>query len=347
MPPARILTLEGIRGFAASYVFIGHAGLMYFGLRNGKFGLPFQFGQEAVMLFFLISGFVIHLSVSSSRHMTAAGYLFRRFVRIYPLLLITLGISWAMSWPGSASGGPLWANALMLQDFQQAKPGVWFNTFAGNTALWSLSYEWWFYMLYLPTERLLPAPYRLPIVLGLSMGAAVAYILCPSQILLWLAYYAIWWTGVELAREYMAEGRVTMKRQWPGIAGLATLAVLFGFAALVVKSRGAALSFGDFPLLFVRHFGSAAVFLAVACSLTASGKAIVSRCAKFFVPIAGCSYALYVLHIPLVIQARYAPGLGRTGAFLLYSAIMLVVAFVLEGPVQAAIRRQLIAKPAA
>jgi peptidoglycan/LPS O-acetylase OafA/YrhL len=53
--------LDSLRGFAAAYVVVHHAHLA----PQSAFGNLLFFGQEAVILFFLLSGFVIHYSTHS------------------------------------------------------------------------------------------------------------------------------------------------------------------------------------------------------------------------------------------------------------------------------------------
>jgi peptidoglycan/LPS O-acetylase OafA/YrhL len=84
--------LEMMRGFAALYVMAGH--LFTHRTANGisLYSVPFYFGQEAVMLFFLISGFVILLSTEKQQP-DFATYLSRRWKRIYPIYLLALGVT--------------------------------------------------------------------------------------------------------------------------------------------------------------------------------------------------------------------------------------------------------------
>jgi peptidoglycan/LPS O-acetylase OafA/YrhL len=49
----KLAKLDMLRGAASSYVFLSHF------IRGGLPGFLFAFGQEAVMCFFLLSGFVI------------------------------------------------------------------------------------------------------------------------------------------------------------------------------------------------------------------------------------------------------------------------------------------------
>jgi peptidoglycan/LPS O-acetylase OafA/YrhL len=51
-----------------------------------------------------------------------------------------------------AAADPEWntllGNIFMLQDVISLKPNVISAVYMGNGVLWSLSYEWWFYILY-------------------------------------------------------------------------------------------------------------------------------------------------------------------------------------------------------
>jgi peptidoglycan/LPS O-acetylase OafA/YrhL len=75
--------LDVIRGFAAVYVVLYH----FFGqvklLPNIVEKVIFSFGQEAVILFFLLSGFVIYVFVERSSKITFSSYFIKRFIRIY------------------------------------------------------------------------------------------------------------------------------------------------------------------------------------------------------------------------------------------------------------------------
>ncbi len=74
-----LLPLDALRGFAATYVLLFHAKI-----------IPL-FGQEAVILFFLMSGFLIYyVTHSSADRPSAALYLYHRARRIYPIYLFSL-----------------------------------------------------------------------------------------------------------------------------------------------------------------------------------------------------------------------------------------------------------------
>jgi len=139
--------LEALRGFAALYVLVHHISSSYLGLKTSIVGLPFRFGQEAVMVFFLLSGFVIHYSFQLSSRHCFAEYLIKRTRRIYPIFIIALFLSLLVSLLNSAHlireevVTSFFGNILMLQD-HPGRPTPWILPFCGNDPLWSLAYEW-------------------------------------------------------------------------------------------------------------------------------------------------------------------------------------------------------------
>lgn len=74
--------LEALRGMAAIYVVLHHSIPHNLRLEELEIGFLFRFGQEAVILFFLLSGFVINYSFSRGNDKTFRTYFFKRFYRI-------------------------------------------------------------------------------------------------------------------------------------------------------------------------------------------------------------------------------------------------------------------------
>ena len=182
--PINTSILNGIRGLAALYVLIGHARwLLWEGYREGYLLHPqsynqaskilvsllafFGKGHVAVILFFVLSGFVIHYSIikREKNKLDILDYFKRRFLRIYPPLLFCMLLTLVLDLTGKYIYGysiyfqstpvPLineniisnlnWitaiGNLLMVQ-------GIYTHVWGTNGPLWSLMYEWWFYMLY-------------------------------------------------------------------------------------------------------------------------------------------------------------------------------------------------------
>ncbi|WP_242215416.1 acyltransferase [Bacillus cereus group sp. BfR-BA-01383] len=81
----RIKELDSIRGLAAITVLIGHFCLMLPSLPNSVKFSPLRFlwaGGEAVIVFYVLSGFVLSMALYHSKT-NYWGYLIKRFVRIY------------------------------------------------------------------------------------------------------------------------------------------------------------------------------------------------------------------------------------------------------------------------
>jgi peptidoglycan/LPS O-acetylase OafA/YrhL len=285
--------LEAVRGGAALYVFIGHFVLMTFIDRTNKVSILFKFGQEAVILFFLMSGFVIQFSYAK-KQIPFSEYFKKRFLRIYPLFLLSIFMVFIHN---IFSGSPLelrtiLGNLFMLQDVETIKPGTIVTTY-GNSALWSLSYEWWFYMLFIPISNF---KNKNLIVIFIVAISSILYYIYPVQLLRWLMYFGIWWSGVLLANFYLSN-QLNLKNVFNKII----VQILF-FPTLLLFSKTLNepfVSIGIYPTLEIRHFVSAILFLLIAIlwkHLNWLGYA-------FFKPlerIAPFSYGLYVLHLPII-----------------------------------------------
>lgn len=153
----KIGLLESLRGFSAFYVVISHiflfkyptCKLLLFGI--DVFPILISYAQVAVMLFFILSGFVIQYSFMKNEDKSFKMYFFKRFTRIYIPLVCVFALSYFIQiFQGELQDFSiriLLANLLMLQDMPW-RPGLISTTIFGNYPLWSLSYEWWYYMLF-------------------------------------------------------------------------------------------------------------------------------------------------------------------------------------------------------
>lgn len=332
-----------LRGCASAYVFAGHVCPGYVVAKAGVVAFALKFGQEAVMCFFLLSGFVIYYSHHLHHDRSLSTYLVRRSRRIYPIFLLALGISYFVSVFASdvhADWRDFLGNLFMLQDFSGGKPGVWVNPFSDNVPLWSLSYEVWFYAMFFPIYSRVPICYQLPIVALISLGGLFSYASFPNQISLFLLYFILWWTGLEIARTYCRGIRPTFYTQRYSVFILAAFCVLVPLVTLGFMAHPQHLSFGLHPLLEIRHF--AACFTLLCGGLAWScyrwrGFSLVFGVFSLFAPI---SYALYVFHYPLLAHTAYLgwlpnPFVRTTVAI----SITLFLAYCAEVPLQRAINR--------
>jgi peptidoglycan/LPS O-acetylase OafA/YrhL len=114
-----------------------------------KWFYPVTLGWAGVALFFVLSGFCIHLSFLRSPEFTRSRFFWRRFWRIYPAYLVALLVFCAIKkHPGFAfyfSRPDAWqliSHLLFLHDFSE-------STFFGiNGAFWSIATEMQLYLLF-------------------------------------------------------------------------------------------------------------------------------------------------------------------------------------------------------
>ncbi len=151
------LYLDLIRFLAAMAVFNVHAN---FGRFTG--GIPGLWhlgglGNDAVMVFFVLSGFVIAY-VCDQKESTPRAYFISRFARLYSVVAPALILTFVLDSIGSRvtpeiyrgdwlqTDNPVWrfvANFFFVNE-------LWFSSVKpfGNTPFWSLGYEFWYYVLF-------------------------------------------------------------------------------------------------------------------------------------------------------------------------------------------------------
>jgi peptidoglycan/LPS O-acetylase OafA/YrhL len=327
----KIYKLECIRGFAATYVFLHHL----FGHTN----VLFRFGQEAVISFFLLSGFVINYSSLSNRPKTNI-YLFNRFIRIYPMLIISIFLSLIISVyinkdSESINFYTLLGNLCMLQDCQSLKPGVLFNTFGGNSPLWSLSYEWWFYCLY---GIILHYDYdkrkATYLVIVVSLISCIFYTLWASQLIRFMMYFSIWWAGV-LISQYFYEGEMGARVSMLSYIAPIYISILLTTIILGVSVLYSTIPFmfGVHPFLECRHFASAFFMISVLMLWHRMSFVGFNKLFYVFRFIAPFSYGLYIFHYP-IINSQLLSGFSLSIKFVLSVFIAFGFSYLIELYVQ-------------
>jgi peptidoglycan/LPS O-acetylase OafA/YrhL len=139
------LTIDGLRGFLAFGVFLHHAYIWFYFLKTGSWVKPesrlfTHFGQSAVALFFMITGFLYFSKVLNSKE-RAVDWLrlyISRCLRILPLYLFVMLVG-ALLMALMRHG--VWLLPLAFpwdqRDFLELLT-------AGVT--WTLAYEWKFYL---------------------------------------------------------------------------------------------------------------------------------------------------------------------------------------------------------
>lgn len=333
----KLLKIEAMRGFAALYVVLHHTVKFEYLFLGIDLGELFRFGQEAVILFFLLSGFVINLSFKKSNNKTFKTYFYKRFFRIYiPLSAVfTIGFiteSYNQNAWQFPSISQFSLNLLMLQDWAFAKPNVITEPLFNNTPLWSLSYEWWFYMLYFPLAKYIPNfKAQSLIVYLIAITSAITYLYYPNFINRLLMYLAIWWTGVWLSECLIESRPINLRNIILSILSLGAVTLVLAYGVYVHRSQGGALLLGAHPLLEVRHF-LFAIWVVIAALVWKNFQWLgFSLVFGKFTILAPISYAIYIAHYHVMTSATYLDFIESTYIqWLAYFLVLIVVSWFLE-----------------
>lgn len=187
--------IEALRGFAALSVFLYHL------IINPEFNMGYEFRSEffpysppghlMVMVFFMLSGYVIGLTNKEGAVFQPLSYLQKRFVRLYPIYLIAILITIALF---RENLNIVMGNLVFIQNFLV-------DNLQKNKALWSLNHEVIYYLAAIPLLYYRIKP--LHIILVLSMILCVHFWIFPLHIL--IEAYSVggifWLLGCWLSRQ--------------------------------------------------------------------------------------------------------------------------------------------------
>jgi peptidoglycan/LPS O-acetylase OafA/YrhL len=266
-----------------------------------------RFNTEAVLLFFVLSGYCIRLAVTRTDLRTRAGratYALRRARRILPpywiALLVTAAIAFGVA-PVSAEArslGALLGNLAFLQT-AAGVPGQWIQPYGGNGPLWSLSFEVFFYAAYpLLVMAVADGARRFAAVVAVTAAGLLWQALAPNPFAMFCGASLIWYFGVLLA-ELRLHGRAGPP--WP--------------ALLVLWSALLAARAGEHGVTFHGLFVGCTLYLigASALQLRTRVQPRLSGALPLVAPLAwlgAISYPLYLLHVPLLSACRALFGDG-------------------------------------
>ena len=159
--PSHLPFLDGIRGIAILWVFGYHAigsaygwnhfpwkGLVHdFHEPNILLALfPLNFGLMGVSIFFVVSGFCIHLSHSRARTSGWLYFFHRRFFRIYPAYLVALLI-FLFLWPWHHFSSLTAAKQFFIHTLSIHNLDL-NSKYAINPSFWSIATEMQLYLIY-------------------------------------------------------------------------------------------------------------------------------------------------------------------------------------------------------
>ena len=200
-PPKYDYALEAIRGVAAILVVLEHC------VSNGpnldpnyRLGGLWQYsapGHLCVLIFFMLSGYVI--GVSNAKPVNNAKsvklYLKKRFVRLYPLYLITIVFTVLVAALYHTPYGVKIISSYLffLQGIAAPVPSY-------NQPIWSLSYEILYYIIFIAVSRKQWNPNWVALSF-LLLGISIVLLKFPLIILASYSYGAVFWfIGLSLSR---------------------------------------------------------------------------------------------------------------------------------------------------
>jgi peptidoglycan/LPS O-acetylase OafA/YrhL len=336
--------LDLLRGLSALAVCLGHLRALFFvdferaqpGLLGKLFYFFTGFGHQAVIVFFVLSGFFIIRTIDQSRadgRWAVYDYSVSRLSRLWlvlaPALILTT--TWDLVgtslFPDALSYQGCLGAIISLKPIERITPEIlagnlfFLNTIlvpslGSNGPLWSLANEFWYYatfpMIYFafvrtysPLTRILLFSFGIGILA--FVGVAIA------------AAFPIWLMGgIALVIGRSKRLRLLFGRTW------LLFAILAGFFGLLVMIR-----LGARPLIANDYtLGLVTLFLVVTLVHRATPRSGVVQLARCLSDI---SYTLYVVHVPLAVFvcAWIAPTLRPLTAtnMLTFTGIVILILF--------------------
>jgi peptidoglycan/LPS O-acetylase OafA/YrhL len=334
-----------LRGLAAFFVFLGHWRNLLFvdfpsidthrRLLTPLYALAGG-GHQSVVLFFVLSGYFIGGTVLRSLERGQwewLEYLLRRIVRLWTVLVpaLLLCIFWDrlgiyLGHAPALYGGRVQNNIIFSDVATLLSPHIFFGNlfflqtiltpvFGSDNALWSLAYEFWYYILFPLGMIALWRTSRLSHRLTCAALFAVAAWFVGADILL---NFPIWLAGVALFLLPAPSFTPRIGRYVRIGASLIYLPIFFAFGRYPVISG-----------LFRDYLLTVFTFLYLWVLLSAKERhSIGARRVSFSREVARFSYTLYAVHLPaLVFLVALVQGDSRwypTPIYLLAGACLLV-----------------------
>ncbi len=314
--------LDLLRACSALVVVLGHVRGLFFvewklvlkpSIAQRAAYLVTSFGHEAVMVFFVLSGFFISSTVlrAAKYHQWSwQRYLIQRGTRIWIVLVpaVVLGLLWDYAGIHLFAAGQVYSglpsdtnilnfsvadrlNASTFLGNLMLLQGILVEPFGSNNPLWSLSYEFWYYLMFPCLIFALCAPDKRWCLV--NAGICVVILVFVGRTI--SAYFLIWLLGVLPAIVPLP----TAVKRLPALSLIVGGGALL-FVALVSARMIRSAIVGDILV------GCAAALLLYAICLPQRSSPEVANgkipFGGYLVKLmAGFSYTLYLVHIPALI----------------------------------------------
>ncbi len=315
MSSAASAHIAAIRGIAAIAVLIGHARNLflidYAEIPHHSLWLATAygmtlFGRQAVMVFFILSGYLIGSSVLrsvESDRWSTARYCVHRIVRLEVVLLPALifGMIWDQTGIHHFGlhgiyGGHTHASVVTYNVLKTISWPIFLGNFAflqalrvpclgSNDPLWSLAYEFWYYALFPCVVLVLTPRVRLPIR---AMRAVLCVALACFMGRYLLDYFPIWLLGT-----------VTFILPKPKLSGFAAAGMLYLAGFIFVCDL--ILTKGYWKNAYISDYSVAITFAFFLYWLLHQSLKVSDGYKAISNNLSSSSYTLYVVHMPFLV----------------------------------------------
>lgn len=339
----KIVKIEALRGLVAMYVMLCHT------LQSEVIVLGFdisfinKYGNIGVLIFFILSGFVIQYSYSIAKDKSFKNYFLKRFFRIYiPLIFVFVLNTVIVFIQGDYDKIKIFeliGTLLMLQD-NAGTMGTICHPYLANLPLWSLSFEWWYYMLFFVVVNKLgkKAPSFIYIVSSL---AAISYMFYPIYLNRVLMFLSFWWLGADMARAYLSDGSIAMKKIIKPLSVILFCVVIIRINLFLYYNN----VMETFPVNEYKSFLGGFLIVLVGLIWYKLKFRFFKYTIGLFEPFAKISYMIYISHWFLVSYATYLNFIPNSVLrYTLYFVILFSVCYLVEVIIYPKLNRYLFSK---
>ena len=320
--------LDIIRLSCAILVVLGHSNFYWF-FTGYTDGIGPQNGQDYVIVFFVLSGFVIAWSIDRKKDYHINQYLFDRLTRLWSIVIPALILGFFLDRIGKnlhpetyrmiLSENHLnfkyFISSLFLHEswFFSIRPG-------SNGPFWSLSYEFFYYLIF-------GAVALLPTIKTKIIGAITCILIAGPKVLLLMPCWVLGCASYYCCKKY------TLRK-----TSSVLLLFLSGYYLMdLMVTRWSEWSpqlhegLGSYPLFYSAKFLDDYILaLAISCILISINPwfSINNKPSSFFAKVvqkgAGCTFSLYAIHFPIMAFLAALSGSGSL-RFLKYESALLLV----------------------
>ncbi len=285
--------LDIVRVIASFAVLFQHLS-MY---NNDVFAFFSNYGHPAVMGFFILSGYVIAF-VADQREKTFDVFLKHRFARLYSVMIVAWLLTIILDTAGpyinnAVYEGMISKDNVLVRSFAHLffLQESWFISiqFFSNQPLWSLAYEFWYYVLF-GLMFLYNGKYKLALIAltVLIMGPVI------------LIYGSIWFAGAYLYKLHKKE--IQVHPTLANLVFLVSIPVIFSYPYW--NHNILPIDLGSYGKLSLRTFLDDiifAFFILINIFYFRYSNFSFSILAPVIRFLSGISFALYVFHFPLIL----------------------------------------------